>query len=103
VLVSGAAVSPGAVLFEPGKPVDYYVERTGGYDEDANRGRVVVLRADGAVLRRDLVKQVEVGDIIIIPSRPVILREKDTWGEVGKALSAVASAAMTFYLIREVR
>jgi len=103
VLVSGAAVTPGAVLFEPGKPVDYYVERTGGYDEDANRGRVVVLRADGAVLRRDLVKQVEVGDIIVIPSRPVILREKDTWGELGKALSAAASAAMTFYLIREVR
>jgi len=103
VLVTGAAVSPGAVLFAPGQPIDYYVQRTGGYDDDANAGRVVVLRADGAVLRRDLVKQVEVGDIIVIPSRPVILREKDTWGEVGKALSAAASAAMTFYLIREVR
>jgi protein involved in polysaccharide export with SLBB domain len=103
VLVSGAAVSPGAVFFEPGKPVDYYVERTGGYDEDANRGRVVVLRADGTVLRRDLVKQVEVGDIIVIPSRPVILRDRDTWGEVGKVLSATANAAMAFYLIREVR
>ena len=103
VLVTGAAVSPGAVLFEPGQPIDHYVERTGGYDEDANRVRVVVLRADGAVVRRDLVKEIEPGDIIVIPSRPVILREKDTWGNIGKALSTAANAAMTFYLIREAR
>ena len=103
VLVTGAAVSPGAVLFEPGQPIDHYVQRTGGYDEDANPGRVVVLRADGTVLRRDLVSQVEAGDVIVIPSRPVVLREKDTWGAVGKALSAAANGAITFYLIRQAR
>jgi protein involved in polysaccharide export with SLBB domain len=103
VLVTGAAVSPGAVLFEPGQPIDHYVERTGGYDEDANPGRLVVLRADGTVLRRDLVKEIEPGDIIVIPSRPVILREKETWSDVSKALSAAANAAITFYLIREAR
>ncbi len=103
VLVTGAAVSPGAVVFAPGQPIDYYVQRTGGYDDDANIARVVVLRANGTVLQGDLVKEVEVGDIVIIPSRPVILREKDTLGEIGKALSAAANAAMAFYLIREVR
>jgi polysaccharide export outer membrane protein len=103
VLVTGAAVSPGAVLFEPGQPIDHYVQRTGGYDEDANAARVVVLRADGTVLRGDLVSAVEAGDVIVIPSRPVVLREKDTWGTVGKALSAAANGAITFYLIRQAR
>lgn len=101
VVVAGSVVSPGAIAYGPGRGIDYYVTQCGGYDEDASSGRTVVLRANGTVLPRREVREVQLGDVVIVPSQAVILRDRNKWDDLGKALSVVADAATSFFLIRE--
>ncbi|MGH7482507.1 MAG: SLBB domain-containing protein, partial [Longimicrobiales bacterium] len=50
VLVRGAVNSPGAVLFEEGQSLDYYIHGAGGFARHADEDRVFVEYANG--LRR---------------------------------------------------
>lgn len=47
VFVHGAVTSPGAVLYEPGKGLAYYIEGAGGYAREADEDRVHVRYANG--------------------------------------------------------
>lgn len=47
VLVQGAVNSPGAVLYQPGRSLEYYIESAGGYTRDADQKRVQVRYANG--------------------------------------------------------
>ena len=102
VVVAGSVVSPGAITYQPARSMDYYVTQCGGYDEDAAATRAVVLRANGTVLPRREVRWVELGDVLIVPSQAVILRERSKWGSLGEALATVGSLATSFLLVREV-
>lgn len=49
VLVSGEVLFPNALVFDPGANIDDYVERAGGYNQGADKARVVLVRQDGSV------------------------------------------------------
>lgn len=50
VLVSGEVLFPNALVFDPDASVEDYVTRAGGYNQGADKARVVVVRQDGSVL-----------------------------------------------------
>ena len=50
VLVSGEVLFPNALVFDPGASADDYVVRAGGFNQGADKARVVVVRQDGSVL-----------------------------------------------------
>ncbi len=54
VQVEGAVFSPHAFLFGSGATVGKYLQLAGGPNRDADRKRILVLRADGTVISRDL-------------------------------------------------
>ena len=47
VMVRGAVNSPGAVAFEPGKNLDWYVDRAGGYTQTGDNDRPYVTQPNG--------------------------------------------------------
>ncbi|KAA3595916.1 MAG: hypothetical protein DWQ06_16185 [Calditrichaeota bacterium] len=71
IRVTGQVSSPGLVAFESNKGYKYFIEKAGGYTENARKGRTKVIRASSGVwLDADEVEKLEEGDTIFIPEKP---------------------------------
>lgn len=71
VRVTGQVNSPGLVAFETGKQYKYFIQKAGGYTENARKNRTKVIRASSGVwLDADEVDNLEEGDTIFIPEKP---------------------------------
>jgi len=69
VLVAGSVRNPTAVLFQPGAPAQYYLDKVGGLTKDADRDETYILKADGSAIRGYAkVREMEPGDAILAPS-----------------------------------
>ena len=51
VLISGEVLFPNSVAFDPGLNVHDYIQRAGGFTQNADDARVVVARADGSFVQ----------------------------------------------------
>ncbi len=104
VSVVGAVLNPGNIIFEQKKNIEDYILKVGGYAEDANKNRVIVLKANGETYARNKVKYVDRGDILIVPPKPLVITEKKSWWEkttaVVKVISDTATAA---FIIRSLK
>jgi polysaccharide biosynthesis/export protein len=74
VFVEGAVNSPGAVVYTPGKSLDWYVKSAGGYTQTGDEKRSYVTQPDGkreAVRRRailaDQVPKPKSGAVVFVP------------------------------------
>ncbi|MHB9037801.1 MAG: polysaccharide biosynthesis/export family protein [Armatimonadota bacterium] len=95
VTVIGAVLHPHSFAAgEAGKRVDYFVERSGGYAQDAARSNVVVVRSNGDALPKNAVKFVMPGDTIVVPNTGLIeiAKKWEKVGSVTKVLSDVLSS-----------
>ncbi len=97
VLVSGQVMMPGHVRYEPDKRYGYYIDLAGGYTDDANKGRVMVIRdGTGHRFRARRAKEIYPGDEIWVPEKP----EEDWWANARDIVAFVSSLA-TIYLVVE--
>jgi protein involved in polysaccharide export with SLBB domain len=78
VMVRGAVNSPGAVAFEPGKNLDWYVDRAGGYTQTGDQAHSYVTQPNGereGVKRRtifsDRVPRPKPGAIVYVPAKVI--------------------------------
>ncbi|WP_337877775.1 polysaccharide biosynthesis/export family protein [Caldimonas sp.] len=69
VLVSGEVLFPNALVYEPAATVDDYVQRAGGYNQGADKARLIVLRQDGSVMPGNEVTRLQPGDEIMVLPR----------------------------------
>jgi polysaccharide biosynthesis/export protein len=81
VMVRGAVNSPGAVAYEPGKNLDWYVDRAGGYTQTGDNGRPYVTQPNGEregvkrrVILADRVPRPGPGSVIYVPAK--VIREE---------------------------
>ncbi|MBI4543574.1 MAG: SLBB domain-containing protein [Gemmatimonadetes bacterium] len=80
VVVKGKVQFESRVFYTPGKGLDYYVERSGGYAEGADKGRVAVTYASGerAVVKKLLFARrgpaIEPGSTVFVPEKPAAER-----------------------------
>jgi protein involved in polysaccharide export with SLBB domain len=102
VLVLGSVRNPTAVLYQPGAPAEFYVEKAGGLNKDADRDEVHIVRADGSAMRGYAkVREMEPGDTILAPSsvepkyRPLPVW-RDVATIVGQFALTIASMATLF-------
>lgn len=73
VFVFGQVAKPGYVDFEPGKTMEWYIERAGGYAGDADEDRARIIKARTKLwIESDEYVFVEAGDEIYVP-RPLEL------------------------------
>lgn len=76
VTVSGQVVNPGLVAFEPGKDYKYYIEQAGGFDWNARKGKIRLIRANsGKWVKPKKYTVIEEGDMLFIPEKA----EFDYW------------------------
>jgi len=105
ILVAGQVSQPGALIFQPGKTADYYVDRTGGVTEDGDRSNTRIIRVDGIVQKafKTLGKdpKVEPGSQIVVSRKPD--GKGVNWGNVVKdTVTIVASLVTTVFLITQI-
>ena len=78
IMVRGAVNSPGPVAYEPGKNLDWYVDRAGGYTQTGDQGHAYVTQPNGereGVKRKpilaDKVPRPEPGAQVYVPAKIV--------------------------------
>jgi hypothetical protein len=77
-MVRGAVNSPGPVAYEPGKNLDWYVDRAGGYTQTGDQGHAYVTQPNGereGVKRKavfsDRVPRPQPGAVVYVPTKIV--------------------------------
>jgi hypothetical protein len=97
VQVYGAVLHPHSFAAgeEKNRSVDYYIDRSGGYAQDAAKANVVVVRSNGDALPKNQVKSVAPGDMIVVPTTGLIdvAKKWERMGSVTKVISDVLSSA----------
>jgi len=95
VKVAGQVASPGAIAFDEGKPVKWYIERAGGYGWRAAKGKTrVITGRTGEWISAKKAKRLEPGDTIWVPEKP----ERKYW-EMFKDGLALTGQVLTIYLV----
>lgn len=95
VTVIGAVLHPHAFAAGQGKSVEFYIERSGGFAQDAAKGSVVVVKSNGDAIPMARARSAEPGDTIVVPTTGLIdiAKRWERIGPVTKVISDVLSAA----------
>lgn len=97
VSVLGLVADPGNIPFQPGLGVEQYIERAGGFAEQADEGNTRVIRAGtGEWVPADEAKQLNSGDTIWVPEKP----DRDYW-QIFRDTLTVTAQVLTIYLIAD--
>jgi protein involved in polysaccharide export with SLBB domain len=99
ISVMGAVGANGTIKFVEGKTVKYYIEHAGNFTRQADKKGVRLIRAEGEVIsgRGTLGKRVELGDVIIVPSK--IEKERNWFKTFTTAITATTGLLTTVYVI----
>jgi len=99
--VLGAVRNQTAVLYEPGAPAEYYLQKAGGLSKDADTNEVYILKADGsAVQGYTKVREMEPGDTILAPSKTEpMYRPLPFWRDMATLFGQFALAAASVFTI----
>ena len=94
VEVIGAVLHPHRFAAKGGNSVDFYIDRSGGFAQDAAKSNVVVVRSNGDALPKGQVRSVEPGDTIVVPTTGLIdiAKKWERIGSVTKVLSDILSS-----------
>ena len=73
VSIVGAVTRPTSVHFRDNTKLQYYIDKSGGFANDADQKQVKVMRVDGSIIPVNKVKYLEQGDIVYVPARVMSL------------------------------
>jgi protein involved in polysaccharide export with SLBB domain len=106
VLVSGQVYNASAITYVPGKNAGWYLARSGGTSNLANRGEIFVIRANGSVVGKRsgrwyggdvLSTQLEPGDVVVVPQKIIggsmFWRNLLTVGQISSSIAITAAVA----------
>ena len=96
VKISGDVMYPNAVIYEPGKKLDYYIDQAGGYGQTARKGKAFVVYLNGKVSRAKKNTPIEPGCQIIVPTKSAT--SGTDWTKIltlATSFSSVATMAAT--------
>lgn len=96
VLVSGEVLFPNAIAFDKRLGLDEYIERAGGYTQNADNSRVVIAHRDGSFEQGN--GDVRAGDeVLVLPK--VDVKSRQIWTEMVQIIYQIAvSAKIVFRL-----
>ncbi len=99
VTVSGAVVQPSSLTYIKGKSLKHYIADAGGYTTDADIKSVYVIKANGKVVKGEHAKLAP-GDIIVVPTKIVVQKITDRWGQFFSVIRFSIGAIVTLYMVR---
>ncbi len=94
-VVGAVSSSPLTMAYRPHSDVDFFVDRAGGYDEDAHEDMVKVVRVDGTVMLADDVHHIEPGDVIYVPTRVMSLDVKSSTDKILDVAKYTVTSALS--------
>lgn len=97
VKVVGEVGFPTALVYEDGKKINWYVDRAGGYLEQADKGRTRVIHPNGLSQPNKGGHRVLPGSTIVVPVEPP--PEGPTTLETLKEISAIIASVATVWLV----
>lgn len=101
VKVMGSVQNPFSLTYHGGEKAKYYINQSGGFDQDANKKRVYVQHANGyAVPTKSFLgirnyPEVKPGSQIIVPKKPEKKPGNGQWIAIVSVLSSLALSAAT--------
>ena len=98
VTVIGSVNSPHAVPYVGQRKASLYVQMAGGPTDDAAMDRIIVMRANGATLPAERAKDIQPGDVIVVPSEHMFRTKRvgGGWSDTLRSLLSIAAAALVF-------
>jgi polysaccharide biosynthesis/export protein len=95
--VTGQVVEPGLVAFSEDKPYSYYIEQAGGYDWNAKKSKVRLIKANtGKWTKPEADTVIMEGDIIFVPEKP----EFDAWQFTLDSLRVISQIATLIIVVQ---
>ena len=108
VFVEGAVNSPGAVIYTPGKSLDWYVSAAGGYTQLGDNRRAYVTQPNGkrqAVKRRavlaDDVPRPRSGAVVFVPAKRVQDQPSNLTGVISTVAQVIAALVTVIVVARQ--
>ncbi len=105
VRISGEVLNPIGMAYQQGRSLKYYIDRSGGFSDQAKKGKVFVIYTDGTtkVTKNYLwhnYPPIEAGCQIIIPQKPEKTRTDQTakWLAIASTMSSMAVAITTIII-----
>jgi|GEM_PF-5511530 len=95
VQTQGGVVQPMSITFEKDNRASFYINKSGGFSEFADAGQLVVIKADGTLIKSGDVL-IEEGDIIYVPEK---VKVPVDWLDVLSKISQIAFSFITVYKI----
>lgn len=93
VTIDGAVMMPNTVSYLEGKDINYYLNQSGGYSEDAKKSKKFIVYMNGQVtkVKGNGKKQIEPGCEIIVPSKA---KKRTNMGEILGYATSFSSLGM---------
>ena len=101
VTVIGDVYNQGSYLRVPGKTVNSYLRNSGGPTRDADKGRIFVVRANGAVVNKDSASKFWMSgfdSMVLMPGDAVIVPEQTNKGSFVRGLKDWSTILFNFGL-----
>ncbi|KJF43871.1 hypothetical protein LH29_12445 [Draconibacterium sediminis] len=97
VKISGSVQNPFSITFEPGRNAKYYVNRTGGFQAQANKRKTYVQYPNGeTAVTKGLIfrhyPKVTPGSMVVVPEKPEKERQQGLWLAIASTMSSMAVA-----------
>ncbi|HYQ56845.1 MAG TPA: SLBB domain-containing protein [Draconibacterium sp.] len=100
VKIIGSVQNPFSITYETGHSAKYYVERTGGFQQQANKGKTYVQYPNGetAVTKGFIFKRypkVTPGSVVVVPEKVEKERNQGAWLAIASTMASLAVAVAT--------
>jgi protein involved in polysaccharide export with SLBB domain len=98
VEIVGAVIHPQGVVYHDGEPMQYYIDRAGGYAPDAAKDRVLVIHIGGGLIPAKTVREIEPGDVILVPSGVLAAKLAQHTSEFDEIFKTLANTALIAFV-----
>jgi len=98
VIVMGEVLNQSAISYNPNKTVKYYLDRVGGFTDQAKRNKVFIIEANGITKKVDKLSSTTVyqGDSIIVPRKVTL---PVNWLEISKSFAQIVTSGLSTIFI----
>ena len=101
ISIVGAVINPSNILFKPNQSARYYINRVGGFAQHSNHAKTLILRANGEVFPLARIKEIELGDIVLVPPKPKLIRKsvQERWQTLVSVGQILANLAVSYKVL----
>ena len=102
VQLIGAVYHPSGVVWQPGKRIDYYINRAGGMTFDAAKDGIEVIRAGGGIVPAKRAQEILPGDVILVPTKPIAASISKHSNALNDFFKTITSSVLIYGVARSI-